>query len=211
MSRKYLLLTAALLLGSLSSAVSQQPTGASSRMTKEDRDKIIRLLDESEKETLAATKDVSDAQWTFKPAPNKWSVGEVSEHIFMAEGLLFAQVERAMAAPVNPEWETKTKGKTEFIEQVMAPRKGRAQAPESIVPTGKMTKTDFIKKYREIRAQTLKFAGTTDQPLKAHTTEHPFPVFGTLNAYQWLIYIPLHNQRHLKQIAEVMASESYPK
>jgi hypothetical protein len=211
MSRKYLLLTAALLLGSLSSAVSQQPTGASSRMTKEDRDKIIRLLDESEKETLAAIKDVSDAQWTFKPAPNKWSVGEVSEHIFMAEGLLFAQVERALAAPVNPEWETKTKGKTEFIEQVMAPRKGRAQAPEAIVPTGKMTKADFIKKYREIRAQTLKFAGTTDQPLKAHTTEHPFPVFGTLNAYQWLIYIPLHNQRHLKQIAEVMASESYPK
>jgi hypothetical protein len=211
MSRKYLLLTAALLLGSLSSAVSQQPTGASSRMTKEDRDKIIRLLDESEKETLAAIKDVSDAQWTFKPAPNKWSVGEVSEHIFMAEGLLFAQVERALAAPVNPEWETKTKGKTEFIEQVMAPRKGRAQAPEAIVPTGKMTKADFIKKYREIRAQTLKFAGTTDQPLKAHTTEHPFPVFGTLNAYQWLIYIPLHNQRHLKQIAEVMASKGYPK
>ena len=36
-------------------------------------------------------------------------------------------------------------------------------------------------------------------------------VFGTLNAYQWLIYIPLHNLRHEKQIAEVKATKGYPK
>ena len=47
--------------------------------------------------------------------------------------------------------------------------------------------------------------------LKAHTIRHPFPIFGTLNAYQWLIYGPLHTMRHVKQIAEVKATEGYPK
>jgi hypothetical protein len=58
---------------------------------------------------------------------------------------------------------------------------------------------------------TLKFIETTDQPLKAHTLDHPFPVFGTLNAYQWLLYIPAHNLRHNKQIAEVMSNAAFPK
>jgi len=39
---------------------------------------------------------------------------------------------------------------------------------------------------------------------------HPFPIFGTLNAYQWLIFVPLHSFDHDKQIAEVKASPRYP-
>ena len=128
-----------------------------------------------------------------------------------AEGLLFAQVTKALNTAPNPDWEAKTKGKTEFLEQVMPSRTGKAQAPEAIVPTGKLTKTEFITRFKEVRTNTMKFTETTDLPLKAHTVEHPFPVFNTLNAYQWLIYIPLHNQRHNKQIAEVMANAGFPR
>ena len=80
-----------------------------------------------------------------------------------------------------------------------------------IVPTGKLTKAEAISRFKEARAKTLKFIEQTDLPLKAHTQEHPFPVFNTLNAYQWLIYIPLHNLRHNQQIAEVKASPGFPK
>lgn len=194
---------------SLQASTSRQETNP--KMTTEEKAQVIKWLKESEQETIAAIENLGEAQWTFKPAPERWSVGEVSEHILLAEGLLFAQVEKALATPQNPEWQEKTRGKTELLEQVMAPRKGRAQAPESIVPTGKMTKSEFITKFRAVRAQTLKFTESCDLPLKAHTTEHPFPIFNTLNAYQWLIYIPLHNLRHNKQIAEVKAHTAYPK
>jgi hypothetical protein len=147
----------------------------------------------------------------FKPAPEKWSVLEVAEHIMMAESRLFGAVQGALAAKPNPEWEAKTKGKTEFLEDVLAGRKGRAQAPESIVPTGKLSREELIKKFKDARAKTLKFTEETKVALKAQTLDHPFPVFGTLNAYQWLIYIPLHNIRHNKQIEEVKASPNFPK
>ena len=90
-------------------------------------------------------------------------------------------------------------------------RSGKASAPESIVPSGKLSREEVMNKYKEARAKTLKFAEETQLPLKAHTMDHPFPIFGTLNAYQWLIYVPLHNVRHNAQIAEVKADPNFPK
>ncbi|HQR34900.1 MAG TPA: DinB family protein [Blastocatellia bacterium] len=181
------------------------------KVSAEERAKVIKLLKDSQAETLAALEKLSDEQLKFKPAPERWSVIEVAEHIMMAEGLLFGAVQRAIATTPNPDWEAKTKGKTEFLEDVLAGRKGKASAPESIVPTGRISRQDLIAKFKEARAKTMKFTEENKLPLKAYTMDHPFPVFGTLNAYQWLIYIPLHNIRHNKQIAEVMADPKFPK
>ena len=181
------------------------------KISAEERAKAVKLLTDSQKETLDAVESLTEEQLKFKPAPERWSVAEVAEHILLAEGLLFGAVNRAIANQPNPEWETKTKGKTEFLEKILVNRQGKAQAPESIVPTGKLSRAELIAKLKESRAKTMKFAQETQLPLKVHTLDHPFPVFGTLNAYQWLIYIPLHNMRHNQQIAEVMASANFPK
>jgi uncharacterized damage-inducible protein DinB len=180
-------------------------------MSAEDRAKVVKLLNESHKQTLDLMEGLSEEQLKFKPAPEKWSVLEVAEHIYLAEGLLFGAVEKALSEKENPEWETKTRGKTEFLERVMVSRDRKATAPESIAPSGKLTRDEVIAKLKESRAKTLKFAEETKLPLKSHTLDHPFPVFGTLNAYQWLIYIPLHNIRHNKQIEEVKADPNFPK
>ena len=179
-------------------------------MTAEDRAKVVKLLNDSHKQTLDLMEGLSEEQLKFKPSPEKWSVLEVAEHIYLAEGLLFGSVEKALAEKQNPEWETKTKGKTEFLERVMVSRDRKATAPESIVPSGKLTRDEVIAKLKESRAKSLKFAEETKLPLKAHTLDHPFPVFNTLNAYQWLIYIPLHNIRHNKQIEEVKSDPKFP-
>jgi hypothetical protein len=180
-------------------------------MTPAERAHAIQLLRASQKEYLALLDGLTDEQWTWKSAPDRWSVGETAEHIVLAEGLLFGAVMGAVAAPVNPDWETKTRGKTEFIEKVMVDRSHKATAPEPIVPQGKLSREEVIQRYKEARAKTLKFAEETQVALKEHTFDHPFPVFGTLNAYQWLIYVPLHNMRHDQQIAEVKATPGFPK
>ena len=192
-------------------AVLVGPALRAQTITAEERSKAVKYLEKTRAGVIEATKGLTEAQWNFKPGPDRWSVGETAEHIVLAEGLLFSAVQGAVAAPVNPDWETKTKGKTEFIEKVMVDRSHKATAPEQIVPSGKLTREEVIQRYKEARAKTLKFAEETDVPLKSHTFDHPFPVFGTLNAYQWLIYIPLHNMRHDQQIAEVKASAGYPK
>ena len=184
---------------------------ADAHMTAEDRAKAVNYLEESRKEFLAAIDGVTEEQWKWKPAPERWSVGETAEHIVLAEQLLFGNVQRAIASPPNPAWEEKTKGKTEFIEQVMAPRLGKAKAPEPIVPSGKMTRAEVRETFLRQRVDIEKFAKETQIALKEYTVQHPFEIFNTLNAYQWLIYAPLHTERHDKQIAEVKATPGYPK
>jgi len=197
---------ALVLLAVLPLAVSGAPDA---RMTNEERSKALKWLEESRQEFLSAIEGVSEPQWKWKPAPERWSVGEVAEHIVIAEASQFANVQKAIRSAPNPAWEDQTKGKTERLEAVLAPRLGRVQAPEAIVPKGGMTLAQVRERFERQRVEMVKFARETDAPLKQYTIDNPF--FGTLNAYHWLIYAPLHTMRHDKQIAEVKATAGYPK
>ena len=179
-------------------------------ITKDERQKIVDLLKESKKEFLDAVSNLTDEQWKWKPNPTRWSVGECAEHIVLSEGALYGKAQEALKNPADPDWEAKTKGKTEFILDVMAARKGKAVAPEEIQPQGKMSRAEIMAKFAEVRARTLKTVETIDVPLKEHLAPHPFPIFNPLNAYQWLLYIPLHNMRHDKQIEEVKGTAGFP-
>jgi hypothetical protein len=178
-------------------------------MTSQERARVVQLLRDSEREYLSAIEDVNGAQWNWKPGPDRWSVGQTAEHILLAESTLFRAVQQAIKAPPDPDWESKTAAKTELLERVMPDRSGKAVAPEQVQPQG-LSKSEVIRRFKELRAQTIKFAQETQIPLKEHTFPHPFPIFKVLNAYQWLLYIPLHNLRHDQQIAEVKRTPGYP-
>ena len=179
-------------------------------MTSDERAKVLTLLTESRDQFLQSIEDLSEAQWRWKPAPDRWSVAECAEHIILAEKGLFARLQQAVANPPNADWEQKTGQKAGFIERVMPNRTGKAKAPEEIVPTGKLSRAEVLAQFAEERVPVVKFAEETQVALKEHTSEHPFAVFNTLNAYDWLIYIPLHTMRHVKQIQEVKATAGFP-
>lgn len=193
-------------------ALAGKPVASDAKITDEERAKVVKALLDSQKELLDMIANLTDEQWNFRPAPFKWTIAQTAEHIALGEGLLFSQVERAMLAPVNAEWETKTAKKEELIGGPVANRSGRAQSPEPIQPIGKnMSRAEIMKLLKEGREKSLKFAKENQGDLKSHTADHPFPVFGTLNAYQWLLFVAAHNSRHNKQVAEIKASPNFPK
>ena len=55
------------------------------QLLQRDKDKALQLLESTRKDVLDATKGLSDAQWNFKIAPDRWSVAECMEHIAAAE------------------------------------------------------------------------------------------------------------------------------
>src|SRR5713101_4139454 len=127
-------------------------------ITAAERAHAVKLLQDSQEEFLSLVDGLTEAQWNYKPGPDRWSVGETAEHIVLAEAGLFSGVERALAAAPNPDWEAKTRGKTEFLEKVMVDRSHKAQSPEPILPRGKLTQEEVIQRYKIARAKTLKFA-----------------------------------------------------
>jgi CubicO group peptidase (beta-lactamase class C family) len=186
---------------------SAQPSGEP-RMTAAERAELIELLTTSEAEMMQYIAGLSDAQWAFKPAPDRWSVGEVVEHIVLAEGLMFDLAVKSVDGQPDSRWE-QTLAKTAILKSALPNRSRRVDAPGIIQPKGRMTREAALARFTQQRARIGAYARDTDRPLKAHTSPNPF--FGDLNAHQWLLYVPLHTMRHNQQIAEVKATPSFPK
>ena len=175
-----------------------------SYLTDEERDRIVDLLQQTCEDVLTAVQPVNAAQWGFRPGADRWSIG------LIAERRLFRQVERALDAKPNRSWLLETGGKDELIVRLLADRSDKRDAPSAVVPTGSVDKGTTLRVFLERRVQSIAFAETTTDPLKAHTLDHHRTDVGTLNAYQWMLYIPLHTRRHLKQISEILATSGYP-
>lgn len=177
-------------------------------MTTAERAEVIELLQKSEQELEKAIAGLTDAQWNFKPGPDRWSVGEVVEHIVLADALLFETAITSLDSAANAKWEG-TLGKTNMIRKALPDRSRKVDAPAAIRPQQAMTRAAVMARFKEQRSKALAYVRDTNKPLKAHTAPNPF--FGDLNAHQWLLYIPLHHIRHNQQIAEVQASPGYPR
>ncbi|MCH7747853.1 MAG: DinB family protein [Acidobacteria bacterium] len=180
------------------------------QMSDGERVHVVRLLQQTRDDFLATVTPVTDAQWDFRPGLDRWSIGLIAEHLGLVERGLFGRIERALEGDANPDWQAATAGKDELIEKMLRDRGTPRRAPERVVPIGTVGREEALRIYRERRARSLAFAETTADPLRTHTVDHHRPVFGTLNGYQWLLYIPLHNQRHIQQIEEIKAAPGYP-
>jgi len=201
-------------LSLLFSAGSAVAVDADGKLTEAEKTELLSMLDTTAKDFLALIENTTEEQWKWKSAPDRWSVGECAEHVILSERMLFQTALQALKNPADPEWATKTGGKADFIKKVMPNRNpggaGGARAPQEIVPEGNLAKADVIKRFNESRTEIRAFVAALDQPAKEHIEKHPFPVFGDLNAYDWLIYVPLHTIRHSRQIIEVQGTAGYP-
>ena len=177
-------------------------------MTEAEHAELVELLLKSEREFMSELEGVNEQQWSFKLRPAQWSVGEVVEHIVLADGLLFDTATKSLTRRPDAQWSA-TLSKTETLRTALPDRSYRVDAPGRIQPQRTMPCEELLSRFRDQRARVLKYARETDAPLKAHTAANPF--FGSLNAHQWLLYIPLHHLRHNRQIAEVKASAAYPR
>ncbi len=184
------------------------PSGAP--ISKPDRDKVVQYLSTTRDQVLAETEKLSDAQWNFKAGPDRWSVGEVVEHLALAETFLAGARQQAMAgAAPTAEQLAGTKGKDELILKAIPDRTKKVQAPEPIQPKQRLGSRDKVMAaYKERRAQTLDYAQKTTDDLRSRIGDSPL---GPLDAYQWLLFVAAHNERHLGQIREVKADPNFPK
>ncbi len=186
-------------------------------LSAEEKEEMVTLLDDSLDMFMGLITGLTDEQWNFKQNDDRWSVGECAEHIVRSERALLESAQAAMENPADADWAKKTKGKTDLIRNVMPNRNpggaGGASAPQEIRPTEKWSRAKAIEEYYKVRGEVRAFAETVafEQPIKQHIFTHPFPVFGDLTSYDWLIYVPLHTVRHSKQIIEVQEDENYPK
>lgn len=177
--------------------------------TAADRDRAMKYLESTKQGVINATDGLSDAQWNFKPEPDRWSVAEVTEHIAAAEGFIRGMiVEQVMKAPARPDGDD-VAALDELVMAKVPDRSNKRQAPDPIKPTNRYgSGPASLKAFMDSRAQTEEFL-TSHDDLRAHATDSPFGK--KLDGYQWVLFIAAHSERHTKQILEVKADPNFPK
>jgi uncharacterized damage-inducible protein DinB len=194
----------------VTSAIAQTAPAAQTTLSPQEREFAVQEFTRTRDNFLKSIAGLSQKQWTFKPAPDRWSVAEVAEHITVAETTIFGLVQRTMQSPAAPEKREQVKGKDQMILERMPDRSHKAQAPEILRPTGRFaTEADLVKAFETARAANIEYVRTTNDDLRDHFFDHP--VFGTLDGYQWLLLISAHSARHTAQIEEVKADPNFPK
>jgi hypothetical protein len=188
-------------------AVCLGPAVFGQALAQADRDRGVKYLEQTRDGIIAATKDLSEAQWKFKAAPDKWSVAETMEHIALGEDYMFGYVtDTVMKAPAGaPDRDVaKMDG---LVLQMVPDRSNKRQAPPPLVPTGRWTPAEALDHFLKSRARTIEFMRTTPD-LRQHVADSPL---GPLDGYEWLLFIGAHSERHTKQMLEVKASPDFPK
>ena len=178
-------------------------------MSQADRDALIKDLERSRTLFLDAIADVkTEAQWNYKPAPDRWSVAECAAHIIAAEQYFRDNVAAALKTPALPAAQQSTAGDA-VIAKMVRDRTQKFQAPAQLEPAGKVVpRAQAIKDFEATRARTLQYVRTTQDPLREHGAGAPPQV---TTAYQLVLMLSGHTERHTAQLLEVKASPGYPK
>lgn len=185
------------------------PLSAAAPISPQDRDALIKDLEHSRAVFLDAIADVkTEAQWNYKPAPDRWSVAECAAHIIAAEQYFRDTIAAALKAPALPAAQQSAAGDA-AIAKIIRDRSQKFQAPAAIEPTGKtVPKAQAINDFEATRAKTLQYVRTTQDPLREHGAGTPPNV---TTAYQLVLMLSGHTERHTAQLVEVKASAGYPK
>lgn len=193
---------AIVLLCAASSAFSQT-------LTEADRERALQYLASTKQGVVDATAGLSEAQWNFKPAPDKWSIAQVVEHIAAAEDFLMGMVTaQVMKAPPRPPGDD-VKAIDDMVVAKVPDRSHKAQAPEPLKPTNRFGSPQAsLKHFTEARAQTEDFVKTHND-LREHAIDSPMGK--KLDGYEWVLFVAGHSERHTKQINEVKADPNFPK
>ncbi len=136
--------------------------------------------------------------WNARSLHYGWSPSEIVEHSLLVETGILDSVRRHLGDPTTPNWSDLLMRQEGAIRSFL-PRGGKAKASE---------KNSTFQGFGQEEARVaLGSAGAAFDKLLADNEELPLKaivwphsMFGSLSAYLWLLYIPLHSERHLHQL-----------
>jgi hypothetical protein len=145
---------------------------------------------------------LSDAQAHFRPAPDRWSIAEVLEHLVIVGDIYWKDLQASLGrAPARASSMTDADVLWYGID-----RTRREQAIPSERPPGKLGDLRAaLAAYRQHHDRLQQYVKTTRDDLRSHIVERQ-----GCDAYQWALLISTHEQRHILQIREVKAHPQYP-
>jgi len=156
----------------------------------------------------AAFESVPSPLQGSRPAPDRWSVAEIIQHLSIVEERigrrLSQQIAEAQSAGLPPET-----SEAPILPTLDLPRfedrSRRVSAPDFAVPTIPMTADeawDALEESTKLVREALRLGDGYD----LGALNSPHPRLGQLSVYHWFAFIGAHEGRHAAQIRELAAA-----
>jgi hypothetical protein len=166
---------------------------------------VLARLDRSRSQLGAAVETIAVPLRQQRPAPERWSVAEVLEHLSLVERLITGRMADAIAAARGQGLPAENAARVplaDAIESRMANRTTRRDAPQATIPTGTIDAAAAWQAIEDGHRRLRALAAAADGlALGEVIFEHPF--FGPMTAYQWVELMAAHEGRHTEQIKEI--------
>ena len=172
--------------------------------------RLLTELNASDARAIALVKPLTPEQLNWKPAPEKWSVGQCVEHLAISAELYLGPIADALAAPpsgsvdeITPGWFGRW-----FIRNYIAPspQTKRARAPKQIAPVLSRVEPAILERFlngnREMRALVTRAAGYDVNRVRFKNPFIPLIRFTVGTGFE---ITSKHEDRHLLQAERVVA------
>ncbi len=178
-------------------------------MTTQERDLLLDLLVSSQQRLILAIVGLNEHQWTFDPGTDRWSIAQCAEHLALSEDALLGIVRsQILQTSANPSGAAAARGRDGIVVAAIRDRSQRGKTFDFLEPqTVAASPAAFISEFLTRRATTLQYVRESTDTLHHHFA--PLGPFGDLDAYQWLLLLACHTDRHVAQMEEVKAQAGY--
>jgi hypothetical protein len=152
-----------------------------------------------------AVRSVPDRARNARPAPDRWCLAEILEHLARVNEsitrLIDTRVAAGREAGLGTDPETTSILWTLDVARLLD-RREKMEAPERIVPTGHMS---AVAAWSALASadEALQRAVIGADGLALGSIAHPHRFLGPLNLYQWVAFAAAHEFRHAAQIREL--------
>ena len=172
---------------------------------------VVAFLERTRDGFIAATQHLGEAQYQFKPEPDRWSIGQIVEHVALAELRILDLITTKLPQAPAPSAE-KIRGPERFtrMETVIPGRdRTRIVAPEVLMPKGTWASPEVsLAAFVEARNQAIAAVAAADADTLEHVLPHRF--FGDLDLEEWGYFMAQHSARHTAQVVEIKGAAGFP-
>lgn len=166
---------------------------------------IMEYVDDRRADLESAARGLPYERWSERPTDEFWSVAQVFDHLHLSESgiarLLAKRIARAKEAGLGPERSDESvMGGLDFFPVVDGPKR---QAPEIVVPRADARAPDVVDALRRSRGD-LHAALREGDGLALGDVTATHPALGVINLYQWVLFVGQHEERHTRQVAEIV-------
>lgn len=166
-----------------------------------DTDQTLAALAASTRDFIATLDGLSPEQWNYRPTEKAWSISETAEHTAVVlRGVDRLCTTKMLTMPLAAD-DPGRRIRDGDLTRLMADRSRAVEAPDMVKPKGRWaTREEFIVAFSTSTESLVAWAREHAAVLRAVGAPHP--VFGPIDAVQWLEFVAAHNGRHARQVEE---------